>query len=118
MSHIHDIKKTHVSFIEYDDVNFSKLEKDVRYFGEGNSKERNLEFDFEYCVTCNLRLLDGKPIMTKDILLEEFERIVIKAKNNNYLASEQTTVQHSDFEVLDRLIKAALELGKLKEIKA
>lgn len=105
-------------FVEFDDVNFSKLAKDVKYYGENNSEGRKLEFDFEYCLTCGLRLLDGKPIMTKDILHEEFERLVIKAKNNNYVASEQTTVQHSDFESLERLIKGALDLGKLKEDKA
>ena len=115
--HKHDIKKTHVIFIEFDDVNLSKLAKDKTYFGEGNSKERKLEFDFEYCLSCNLRLLDGKPIMTRDILEEEFERYVAKAKKGNYIASEQTTVQHSDFEALDRLIKNAVELGKLKETK-
>ena len=65
LSHKHDMKKTHVSFIEFDDVMFNKLAKDVKYFGEGNSKERVLEFDFEYCLNCGLRLLDGKPILTK-----------------------------------------------------
>ena len=99
-NHKHDIKKTHVSFVEYDDVNFAKLAKDPKYFGEGNSKERVLEFDFEYCFGCGLRLLDGKPIMTRDILEEEFERIVTKAKKNEYISSEQTTIQHSDFETL------------------
>ena len=64
LSHKHDMKKTHVSFIEFDDVMFTKLAKDVKYFGEGNSKDRVLEFDFEYCLNCSLRLLDGKPIMT------------------------------------------------------
>jgi hypothetical protein len=115
--HKHEIKKTHITFIEFDDVNLSKLAKDKSYFGEGNSKERKLEFDYEYCLGCNLRLLDGKPIMTKDILEEEFERYVAKAKKGNYIASEQTTVQHTDFEALERLIKSALELGKLKENK-
>ena len=105
-------------FIEFDDVVLSKLAKDKSYFGEGNSKERKLEFDFEYCLDCSLRLLDGKPIMTKDILEEEFERLVIQAKNNHYISSEQTTLQHTDFEALERLIKSALELGKLKENKA
>jgi hypothetical protein len=117
LSHKHEIKKTRVSFIEFDDVDFCKLAKDVKYFGEENSKGRKLEFDFEYCLVCDLRLLDGKPIMTHDILHEEFERIVIKAKNNNYVSTEQTTIQHSDFESLERLIKGALELGKLKENK-
>ncbi len=115
---MHDIKKTRVLFVEFDDVDFGKLAKDIKYFGEDNSKGRKLEFDFEYCLTCDLRLLDGKPIMTKDILHEEFERCVIKAKSNNYVSFEQTTVQHSDFESLERLIKGALELGKLKECKA
>ncbi len=82
---------------------------------KNNSKGRKLEFDFEYCLTCDLRLLDGKSIMTKDILHEEFERCVIKAKSNNYVSSVETTVQHSDFESLERLIKGLLvELGKLK----
>ena len=118
MNHKHDIKKTHVSFIEFDDVMFTKLAKDIKYFGEGNSKERVLEFDFEYCLTCGLRLLDGKPIMTRDILEEEFERLVTQAKNNKYVSSEQTTLQHTDFETFERLIKSALELGKLKENKS
>ena len=116
-NHKHDVKKTHVSFVEYDDVDFAKLAKDIKYFGEGNSKERVLEFDFEYCLGCGLRLLDGKPIMTRDILENEFERIVSQAKNNKYVSSEQTTIQHSDFETLERLIKSALEFGKLRESK-
>ena len=115
LSHKHDIKKTHVSFIEFDDVMFTKLAKDAKYFGEGNSKGRTLEFDFEYCLGCDLRLLDAKPIMTKDILEEEFERFVTKAKKNNYICSEQTTLQHTDFETFERLIKSALAFGKLKE---
>jgi hypothetical protein len=109
------MKKTHVSFIEFDDVMFTKLAKDVKYFGEGNSKDRVLEFDFEYCLTCGLRLLDCKPIMTKDILEEELERLVTQAKNNKYVSCEQTTLQHTDFETFERLIKSALEFGKLKE---
>ncbi len=117
-NHKHDIKKTHVAFVEYDDVNFSKLVKDTRYFGEGNSKERVIEFDFEYCLGCGLRLLDGKPIMTRDILEHEFERLVRQAKNNKYVSAEQTTIQHSDFETMERLIKSALEFGKLQENKA
>ena len=115
MSHIHDMKKTNIAIIEFDDVMFTKLAKDPKYFGEGNSKGRVLEFDFEYCLNCDLRLLDGKPIMIKDILEEEFERIVTKAKNNNYVSSEQTTLQHTDFETFERLVKNALKLGKLRE---
>ena len=111
------MKKTHVSFIEFDDVMFNKLAQNVKYFGEGNSKERVLEFDFEYCLNCDLRLLDGKPILTRDILETELERLVTQAKNNKYACSEQTTLQHTDFETFERLIKHALELGKLKENK-
>ncbi len=111
------MKKTHISFIEFDDVMLSKLAKNMKYFGEGNSKERILEYDFEYCLACGLRLLDGKPIMTRDILEEELERLVTQAKNNKYVSSEQTTLQHTDFETLERLIKNALNLGKLKENK-
>jgi hypothetical protein len=116
-NHKHNIKKTRVCFIEFDDVNFSKLINDTRYFGEGNSKERKLEFDFEYCLGCDLRLLDRKPILTRDILQDEFERYVVQAKNNRDMDSAETTVQHSDFETLERLIKSALEFGKLKENK-
>ncbi len=117
MNHKHDIKKTHVSFVEFDDVMFTKL-CDAKYFGEGNSKGRVLNFDFEYCLTCNLRLLDGDQIMTRDILETEFERLVVQAKNNKYVSSEQTTLQHSDFEIFERLVKLALKFGKLKENKA
>ena len=78
---------------------------------------RRLEFDFEYCLGCGLRLLGGKPVMTRDILQDEFEKFVVQAKNNRYVDSVETTVQHSDFETLERLIKSALELGKLKEKK-
>lgn len=118
LSHKHELKKTHVVFIEFDDVVLSKLAKDSKYFGEGNSKARRLEFDFEYCLNCNLRLLNGKPVMTKGILDVEFERFVIQAKNNKYVSSEQTTLQHSDFEIIERLIKSALEFGKLKQEKS
>jgi hypothetical protein len=118
LSHKHDIKKTHISIIEFDDVLFTKLAEDPKYFGEGNSKGRKLEFEFEYCLGCGLRLLDGKPIMTKDILEDEFERIVTKAKNSNYINSEQTTLQHTDFETFERLINSALAFGKLKENQA
>ena len=115
LSHKHDIKKTHVKFVEFDDVVVSKLAKDKDYFGEGNSKERVLEFDFEYCLNCGLRLLEGKPIMTRDILEGELESFVTKAKKGNYVSAEQSTIQHTDFEILQRLIMSALELGKLKE---
>jgi len=114
LSHKHEIKKTHVSFIEFDDVQFHKL-VDLKYFGEGNSKGRLIEFDFEYCLGCGLRLLDGRPIMTRDILEDEFEKLVIQAKNGKYLSSKETTLQHSDFETFERLIVHALEFGKLKE---
>lgn len=118
MSHKHDLKKTHVSFIEFDDVDVSKLAKNSRYFGEGNSKARTLEFDFEYCLGCGLRLLDGNPIKTQDILEAEFETIVIQAKKGKYVNSQKTTVQHSDFEIVEHLITKALEFGKLKQAEA
>ena len=114
MSHKHDLKKTRVSIVEFDDVMFTKLAADITYFGEGNSKGRRLEFDFEYCLGCGLRLLDGKPIMIRDILEEEFERFVVQAKKGNYIDSEETTLQHTDFETMERLIKRALEFGKLE----
>lgn len=104
-----------MTFKEFDDVVFTKLAKDNKYFGEGNSKGRTLEFDFEYCLNCSLRSLDGKPLMTRDILEEEFERLVTKAKSGSYISSEQTTLQHTDFETLEKLIKNALGFGKLKE---
>lgn len=113
MSHQHAIKKTHIAFIEFDDVLFTKL-NDVGYFGEGNSKGRKLEFDFEYCLDCDYRLLNGQPVMTKNILDEELERLVIEAKNNKCVSSKETTVQHSDFETLEHLIEGALAFGKLK----
>ena len=115
MSHTHNMQKTHITFVEFDDVHFPKLAKDKTYFGEKNSKERVLDYDFEYCLNCDFRLLDGKPIMTKNILEEEFERFVACAKNNYHIPSEKIIVQHSDFETLQRLIKNALEFGKLKE---
>jgi hypothetical protein len=114
LGHEHSIKKTHVSFIEFDDVVFIKL-GDAKYFGEGNSKGRILEFDFEYCLGCGLRLLGGKPIMTRDILEEEFEKYAAQAKNGKYKSADQITLQHSDFEILQRLISSALALGKLKK---
>lgn len=114
MSHNHAIKKTRVSFIEFDDVSFNKLD-DLTYFGEGNSKGRKMEFDFEYCFDCDLRLLDGKLILTNGLFDEEFEKLVTNAKNNNYVKFKEVTVQHSDYEILERLIKNALSLGKLKQ---
>lgn len=117
MSHQHQIKKTHVSLIEYDDVVFTKIGIDRNYFGEGNSKGRRLEYDFTYCLSCGLRQLNGEPVMTKGILEYEFERFVSKAQRGNYIKSKEITVQHSDFETLSRLIKNAVEFGKLKEKK-
>jgi hypothetical protein len=93
----------------------ARLAIDTHYFGEGNSKDRRLEFDFEYCLECDLRLLDGEPILTKGILESEFERFVTQAKNNKYNSAETTTVQHTDFETLEHLIKSALAFGKLKQ---
>ncbi|MCW4000850.1 MAG: hypothetical protein NWE93_11475 [Candidatus Bathyarchaeota archaeon] len=113
MRHRHQTKKTHVCFVEYDDVNFDKL-RDARYFGEGNSRGRRLEFDFTYCLNCQMRLLNDQPVMTRDILEDEFERYVALAKSGGYLAAEERTVQHSDFEALEHLIESAIELGKLK----
>lgn len=114
MSHKHVTKKIRISFIEYDDVLLDKL-GDARYFGEGNSKGRRLDFDFEYCPNCSFRLLNGKPVMSKGILDEELEVYVVKAKKNSYVQSKEVTVQHGDFEILERLIQKALALGKFRE---
>ncbi len=114
MSHKHEIKKTHVTFIEFDDVIPSKLALSLQYFGEGNSKNRKMEFDFEYCVDCSLRLLDGQPIMTQDILEDELEKYVTQAKQNKYRGAAETTIQHSDFEALQALVRNAVEFGKLR----
>ena len=116
-SHKHTIKKTHISFVEFDDVLTAKLAKDSKYFGEGNSKGRKLEFDFEYCLACNFRMIHGEPIMTQGILDQEFERFVALAKSGRYVSSEESTVQHSDFEILERLIKSAFAFGKIRENK-
>jgi len=115
MSHQHKIKKTHIKIVEYDDVDFAKIVKDCRYFGEGNSNGRVLEYDFEYCLECDLRLLNGEPIMTKGILEYEFERFVSMAKRGNYVSTEETTVQHSDFQSMENLIKNAVAFGKLRQ---
>ena len=114
LNHEHVIKKTRISFIEFDDVLFNKLD-DLTYFGEGNSKGRKMEFDFEYCIVCDLRSLDGKPFLTKGVFDEELENLVIDAKNNNYIKSKEVTVQHSDYDILERLIKGVLSLGELKK---
>lgn len=113
MSHKHVIKKTHISFIEFDDVVFNKL-NDLTYYGEGNSKGRKMEFNFEYCIDCDLRLLDGKPILTKGLFDEELEKLVNDAKDNLYIKFKEVTVQHSDYETLERLIKNVLSLSELK----
>ena len=113
VNHVHDLKKTRVVFVEFDDVSFDKLAADPKYFGEGNSKGRILAFDFEFCLNCNLRLLDGKPIVTHDILVE-LDCLATNAKNGEYLPSKEITVQHSDFETLNHLIEGALALGKIK----
>jgi hypothetical protein len=60
-------------------------------------------------------LLDGQPIMTKGILDQELERFVTYAKNNSYVSSEESMVQHSDFETLERLLKNAMAFGKLRQ---
>ena len=114
MSHQHHILKTHVTITEYDDVDFTKLGKDRRYFGEGNSKGRVLEYDFEYCIDCGYRQLNGQPVMTKGILEYEFERFAEQAKRGQYVSSEATTVQHSDFDSLQNIIANAVEFGKLR----
>ena len=114
LNHKHDVKKTHIAFIEFDDVVPEKLAVSG-YFGEGNSKERRLEYDFEYCLGCGLRLLDGAPILTRDILEDELEWFVVQAKKGKYVSSKEVTVQHSDFDVLERLIQKALAFGKLRE---
>jgi hypothetical protein len=113
LSHRHEIKKTHICFIEFDDVKFHKL-ADLKYFGEGNSKGRVLAYDFEYCLGCDLRLLDSKPIMTHDILEDELEKLVVMAKNGKYVISKESTLQHSDFEIFERLVQRAFEFAKLK----
>jgi hypothetical protein len=114
LSHTHFIKKTHVSFIEFDDVVSEKLAIGG-YYGEGNSKGRHLEFDFEYCLECNYRLLNGEPTLTRDILEDELETFVKKAKKGKYVANKEVTVQHSEFDLLENLIKSAIALGKFRE---
>ena len=118
MSHQHQTKKTHIKIVEYDDVDFSKIGKDSTYFGEGNSQNRVIEYDFEYCLECGLRLLNGEPIMTRGILEYEFERYVSLAKRGNYVGAEELTVQHSDFDSLHNVIRNAVEFGKLREKKS
>lgn len=113
LSHKHTLKKTRVSFVEFDDIVLEKLA--IRgYYGNGNSKGQRLEYDFEYCLSCDFRLLNGAPVLTRDILEDEFEKYVIQAKKGNHVTSKEVTVQHSDFELLKRLIPKALALGKLK----
>jgi len=114
LSHKHVIKKTRIAFIEFDDVLFNKLD-DLTYFGEGNSKGRKMEFDFEYCLNCDLRLLNGKMILTKGIFDEELEKFVTDAQDNNHIKFKEITVQHSDYDILERLIKSTLSLGELKK---
>jgi hypothetical protein len=114
LSHKHVTKKTHIAFIEFDDVQFAKI-GDPTYFGEGNSKGRTMEFDFEYCLDCDLRMLNGEPVLTKGIFDEELEKWVTEAKNGCYVAAKEVTVQHSDYEILERLIDNSLKLGKLKQ---
>jgi hypothetical protein len=73
-----------------------------------------MEFDFEYCLDCDLRLLDGKTILTNGVFDEELEKLVTDAKNNCYLKFKEVTVQHSDYDILERLIKNILSLSTLK----
>jgi hypothetical protein len=117
LNHNHEIKKTRVSFIEFDDVIPEKLAVSG-YYGEGNSKGRHLEFDFEYCLGCGLRLLNGEPALTKEILDDELETFVKHAMKGNYVVSKEVIVQHSDFEALENLIKNALAFGKLREVQS
>jgi DNA-binding protein YbaB len=53
-------------------------------------------------------------ILTND-LFDELEKLVTDAKDGNYIKFKEVTVQHSDYETLERLIKNALDLGKLKQ---
>jgi hypothetical protein len=53
--------------------------------------------------------------MSKGILDEELEIFVVKAKKNNYIPSKEVTVQHGDFEILERLIQKAIALGVFRE---
>lgn len=115
MIHSHDIKRTHVSFIEFDDVIPEKLGISSSYYGEGNSKGRCLNFDFEYCLGCGLRFLNGEPALTHDILENEFETFVKQAKKGNCITSKEVTVQHSEFDSLENLIKSAIAFGKLQK---
>jgi hypothetical protein len=114
MNHEHRMQKTHIVLVEFDDVLPAKLVADIRYFGEGNSKNRKMEFDFEYCLDCNHRLLEGKPIVSSGIF-DELEKYVTQTRRGSHKKYAEVTVQHSDFDIMDRLIKSALELGKLKQ---
>jgi hypothetical protein len=115
LNHKHETRKTHIRFVEFDDVIAEKLALDSKYFGEGNSRNRKLDFDFEYCLSCNLRLIDNEPALTQGILEHEFERFVTQAKKGRHINAEEITVQYSDFESLERLIRKAIEFGKLRE---
>jgi hypothetical protein len=113
LQHKHVIKKTRFAFIEFDDVVFNNLSNPT-YFGEGNSKGRKMVFDFEYCLDCDLRLCDGAVIFTSGIF-DELEKLVTDARNGKCIKFKEVTVQHSDYEALERLVKNALALGKLKQ---
>ncbi len=87
-------------------MQFHKL-VDLKYFGEGNSKGRVLSSILNIVLSAAYDCLMEKPIMTRDILEDEFEKLVIQAKNGKYLPYKETTLQHSDFETFERLITHA-----------
>lgn len=109
------MKKTHIIFVEMDDYSLTDMIKNGGAGGQGNSKDERLEYDFEYCIEdeCNVRLLNGKPIVTKGILFpEDFEIFVGSAKKGRHATHSEIALQHTDFEALKRSIQKALELGK------
>jgi len=105
-----------LTFIEVDDYSLSDIIKNGgAATGKGNSKGERLDYDFEYCIVneCEVRLLNGEPIVTKGIFFpEDFEMFVGYAKRNEHRPNVTTTLQHSDFEALKQNIQKALKLGK------
>lgn len=114
MKHKHAIRKTHV--IIHDVGDYPTIYRNDKQFYEGKteiSKDSPLKFDFEYCIGCGLRMLNGQPIITKGIL-DDFETIASYAKANapSHINREEITMQHSDFEALKQKIEKALELSR------
>lgn len=95
MNHTHCMGRIRLRIIDVGD--WSLIDKSKPSKASGSSVP--LEYTLEYCLGCDLRKLDGKPILKG--IVDEFDEEVIDAKAwKSREVKSEVSMTHLDFEAL------------------